>query len=74
MMDRHDLNLLRQCGAKFAHLKPRQEDRASDLYHAGYLEREMRVARVTANTAEYRWAYRLSEKGKDVVKAQSEVK
>lgn len=75
-MDRHDLALLWQRGAKFAFLRPRQEDRAGDLYRAGYLEREWRVYRVTGGgkSQEARWAYRLSEKGKGVLKAQAEVK
>lgn len=71
-MDRHDLNLLRQCTTKYAHLKPRQEDRAADLYRAGYLERDMRVSRMTSKTAEHRWAYRLTEQGKAALAAQTE--
>ena len=71
-MDRHDLALLRQCGAKFAFLKPRQEDRAGDLYRAGYLERTFRVSRATRESTEHRWAYRLSENGKAAVAADKE--
>lgn len=71
-MDRYDLALLRQCGAKFAFLKPRQEDRASDLYRAGCLERTFRVFRATRESTEHRWAYRLSEKGKAAIAAQTE--
>ncbi len=73
-MDRHDLALLRQCSTKYAFLKPRQEDRAGDLYRAGYLEREWRVYRVTGGgkSQETRWAYRLSESGKAAVAADKE--
>ena len=71
-MDRYDLALLRQCSAKFAFLKLRQEDRAGDLYRAGYLERTLRVFRATRESTEHRWAYRLSETGRAAIAAEKE--